>query len=83
MMTVEELVEETSRAVRDAKYRTTQKINGYRRAMPPSIPDRRYATQANAALLRILAKQIRAGARYGPDDLDKLAIEVERQQDLR
>lgn len=82
-MTPKELVEKAAQAIRSSKYRTTQNVHAERRALPPSIPDRRYAVAAVAAALHELAD---LSSRLGPipsGALTKLAHEVEKEEPSR
>lgn len=77
------IVHLASAAVRGTKYRTQGVVNGERRALPPTVADRRYAVAASVALLHELAEEVRHGARLTEQALATLAAEIERQEEPR
>lgn len=82
-MTPAELVNKAAQAVRSTKYRTTRSVHAERLALPPSIPDRRYAVAAVAAALHELAD---VTSRLGPIPsaaLLMLANQVEQEEPPR
>lgn len=82
-MTAQELVSRAAQAVRSTKYRTTRTVHAERLALPPSIPDRRYAVAAVTAALQELAE---VAGRLGPipqHALLKLATQVEKEEPPR